>query len=184
MKTLLCISLFISASYSHAITVFEPSLSVGQANGTTIVNSTDAKFEGSGLLANFGARYGIARSYIHLTAILEGNFFQAENQDTQFVPMLGFGLGYEWNIPLRTYIIVGAYDFRDDHTGIGFELSYEFSESFWVGLRSMQVRGGLRQAVNNTEFDARLNLDSLALTMSFPFEFEYPDRWFRKAVKE
>lgn len=181
MKTLVFLIFFIASSVGHTIALIEPSLSLGQASGDSIANSTNQTLEGSATVANFGLRYGVARKYVHLTGIFEGNFIQSDGQDMQFVPMAGVGLGWEWNLPLRTYIIMAAYGLTDDQAGMGAELSYEFSKNFWVGLRFMQVRGVVREVRNNAEVDATLKLDNIALTMSFPFEFNYPETWFKES---
>lgn len=174
---------------THAKTIFEPSVSLGSGSGDvsgTIAN-TAVSGSTSALVGNFGFRYGITRRYIHVTAMLEGAMLAGgDTTEAVFTGMLGLGIGYEWNIPLRTYLFAGAYDFDTDFVGGGIEVAYMVSESMWLGIRAasfkteakqgIETTPGTTQTVNNAQFD----LTTISLVVTFPFEFNYPDHWFRK----
>ncbi len=174
MKTLLIFLLCLPV-VSWARTIFEPSLSLnngGYAGRITGSNTIADGTEVSTSYTNFsgGFRYGITREYIHVTAVVDGYLLMNSNDqniDTnmEFQGNVGIGLGYEWNIPLRTYVVLGL-------PFSSFELSYFYSESFLVGMKLTRMEmefAGTEVAYN-----------SYGLTVSFPIEFEYPTYWWRK----
>ena len=179
MKYLIFILLLLPG-FSFAKTIFEPNLGLttGSFNGnlTGSINSTlaNSNVEATYTSLNAGFRYGITREYIHVTAIAEGYITQIsglneptstveESTETQF--NLGLGIGYEWNIPLRTYVIIGF-----PYSGL--ELSYFISNSFLVGFKYTRLDIGFA--------DVDINVNTYGLTVSFPIEFDYPHNWFRK----
>ncbi len=182
MKLIMIILISSLTQLAHSKTIFEPGLSLGTGVGQITVEGLSAAQtpEVQETLGTFGFRYGITRRYIHVTGILEGTFFSAGDLATQFLPFGGIGIGYEWNIPIRTYLIAGAYDFDTDYIGTGVELSYFLNESFWIGVRYIKYASEVSRDLGPTEVVADIEVNTVSLTVSFPFEFNYPDHWFRK----
>lgn len=179
MKHLLILLLW-TPSFSLAVTIFEPSLGLttgtfkGKVAGSNLFPS-GTEIESTQTTFNAGIRYGITRRYIHVTGILEGHLVNSSTQaanggsddsETSFQPNFGIGVGYEWNIPLRTYLILG-FPFSS------VEMSYYVSEKFLVGLKynrlEIEVAG------------ADLSVNTFGVTVNFPIEFNYPDHWWRKS---
>ncbi len=182
MKLILILLISSLTQLAHSKTIFEPGLTLGMGSGEAKVEGFSASQnpKGDGTVASFGFRYGITRRYIHVTGLIEGTIFAGEDVDAQFLGFGGIGIGYEWNIPIRTYLIAGAYDFDTDFIGTGVELAYFVNESFWIGVRYINFSTELTQEFGSTEISAELDLNTVSLTVSFPFEFSYPDHWFRK----
>ncbi len=187
MRLILIVTTVFFTHFAFGKTIFEPSLSVGIGSGEASISEgalAGQSASGDGTVASFGFRYGITRRYIHLTGIVEGTVFTGDNIDPEFIGFGGIGIGYEWNIPLRTYFIAGAWDFDTDFVGTGFELSYLWSDSFWIGVRYINFKTELVNeftsgAVSST-VAAEIDLSTVSVVVSFPFEFNYPDHWFRK----
>ena len=173
MRIILILLIASWTQLASAKTIFEPGISFGMGSGE-IEGVPDSSAEAT--VATFGFRYGITRRYIHVTGIVEGTFFKGEDTDAEFSGYGGLGIGYEWNIPLRTYLLLGAYDFDTDLMGTGVEVAYFFNQSFWIGARYVDFKSEL--SANN--ISAELKLSTISLIVSFPFEFNYPDHWFRK----
>ncbi len=176
------ILIFLIAFWTHqsfAKTIIEPSISLGYGTGEVTIPGF-ASAEGTGTVASFGFRYGITRRYIHVTGLIEGTMFTGEDIDAEIKGFGGIGVGWEWNIPLRTYFIAGAYDFDTDFIGAGVELAYLISDKFWVGLRYIDFNSEITQTTNGADLSAEVKLSTVSLVVSFPFEFNYPDYWFRK----
>lgn len=185
MKILLVLPILFFTQTSFAKTIFEPTLSLGSATGaatvkTELLGSTTA--DGGGSLASFGFRYGITRDYIHLTGILEGMYFLPGDSDMKanFTGFVGLGLGWEWNIPIRTYLITGAIEFDTDYMASGVELSYFISEKMWLGVRYLQYKAGVSSNISGASVEADVQANFVSVILSYPFEFNYPDHWFRK----
>lgn len=172
MKSILILLLF-CPQVLLAKTIVEPSLSLnsgsyeGKALGGLFTSETD--ISASYMTLSAGLRYGITREYIHVTAVADGYLINLDSPNvdasTEFQGNIGVGLGYEWNIPLRTYIIIGV-------PFSSLEVSYYFTEKMMVGLRYNRMTvefGGLD-----------LNVNTYGLALSFPFEFDYPGHWWRK----
>lgn len=186
MRHLLIILLWLP-SFSFAKTIFEPSLGLGVGSLSDTISGSDSLTTGTQVEAtysalNAGFRYGITRRYIHVTAavdayIINVSGLSASNTagavdvsgvgtDTQFETNIGIGIGYEWNIPLRTYIIIGS-------PFSSLEISYFFSDSFLLGFKMTRM----------AELDlagADVDVNTFGLALTFPIEFNYPDHWFRK----
>lgn len=192
--------LFVSQG-AWATTIFEPSVSLGSGGGsittTNATTSTNTNASVQTFTGAVGFKYGIAREYMHVTGILEGHFVGgtegnassttgstttsvASATQSNFLGFGGFGFGYEWNIPLRTYFIVGAFDFDTDFLSGGVELSYYISDSTWLGLRFINQKSQIVQRIGTTDTQAEMSLNRVSLTLSFPIEFSYPNHWFRK----
>jgi hypothetical protein len=194
MRLFLIILLSLSVDIVFAKTIFEPSISLGSGSGS--VSRTDSVLagqsgDGQGFVGSVGFRYGITRRYIHVTGILEGHFVTGGSADTgtptstiesdsALVGYAGLGIGYEWNIPLRTYVMLGAYEFDTDLFALGLELSYSISDSMWLGLRYSNLQANVQGSFTNVPDTARIDYNAISVTMSFPIEFNYPDHWFRK----
>jgi hypothetical protein len=159
-----------------ARTIFEPSLSVNNGGFAGAIEGSDLLADGTQIEATYsslsgGFRYGITRDYIHVTAAVDAYLFTSTTNredvemNTQFVTNVGLGIGYEWNIPMRTYVIIG-FPFSS------IELSYYLSEGFIVGLKATRME--LEYA------GADLAFNSYGLSVSFPIEFDYPTYWWRK----
>lgn len=166
-----------------AKTIFEPSLSLNTGALTSQIEGSNTISDGTEVSVSYttlsaGMRYGITREYIHVTGIVDaymvsmgsakiGTGATAETADTktEFKANFGLGIGYEWNIPLRTYLIIG-FPFS------GLEVSYYWSETFLIGFK-----------FNRMEVDfhgADLQINTFGVALSFPFEFDYPGYWWRK----
>ena len=174
MKATLILLIFIPSIVS-AKTIFEPSLSLNNGGFSGKISGSNTISDGTEINATYstfstGIRYGITRRYVHVTGILEGYLVnlstdQNVNTDLQFKTNIGLGIGYEWNIPLRTYVILGS-------PFSGVEFSYYFSESLMVGLKYSKMK---------FEFaGADLSVNTYGVAVSFPIEFDYPDHWWRK----
>ncbi len=173
MKYIL-VFLFFVPNFSFAKTIFEPSLGLttgqfkGSFPGSSSLQASDISVDYTTM--SIGARYGITRRYIHVTGILEGNLIKMgndagldSNMDLQM--NYGIGIGYEWNIPLRTYVTIG-FPFS------GVELSYYYSETFLIGLKYNRMK---------MEFaGVDLNVNTFGVAVNFPIEFSYPNHWWRK----
>lgn len=179
MRIILILVIFSTCTWSHAKTIFEPGFSLGAGSGEVKADGLETS-SGTGYVGTFGFRYGITRRYMQVTAVVEGTMFTGKNVDTTFAGYGGLGFGYEWNIPLRTYILLGAYNFDKDLVGPGLELAYFVNDSFWLGVRYSHYKTNLKQTVGSTEYTTELNASIIGVTLSFPIEFEYPDHWFRK----
>lgn len=190
MRLILASLLIVFSSHNiFAKTIVEPSLSLGMGSiSTKIQNATnipnDTQINASYTTLSGGVRYGITRDYIHVTGIVDGylvNMGKAtqtiDGTATDFAPEdgiktgstfkanIGLGIGYEWNIPLRTYVIIG-FPFSSA------EVSYYWNESMLVGLKYTRMEmdfGGTDLAINN-----------FGVAVSFPIEFDYPSHWWRK----
>jgi len=176
MKIIFLTLFLLSSSHSVAATIFEPSLSLTNGSFSGNITGSNILAEGTPVEATYntfsgGIRYGITREYVHLTAVIDGYLTSLStnqsrvNTDLSFKANVGIGMGYEWNIPLRTYIILGM-----PHSG--FEMSYFFSEKMILGFRftrlTMDYAG------------SELTVNTYGVAMSFPIEFEYPSNWWRK----
>ncbi len=189
MKTLLVLAISGMVNISWAGTIFEPSVSLGSASGSISTVASDLSGQNanfSATAANFGARYGITRRYVHVTAIIEGTLWKSDQDSgVEFTPFGGLGIGWEWNIPIRTYFLVGAFEFDTDFASGGVELSYFFSDSMWLGLRYLNMKSKLDPiTIGTTDVDVEASMNLISLVLSFPFEFNYPDHWFRKTEWE
>ncbi len=166
--------LLLFPSFSFAKTIFEPALGLttgafkGEIPANTITPAGETVSVNYTSLA-FGARYGITRRYIHVTGVVEGHLINmgsdATDGSTDLQMNYGVGIGYEWNIPLRTYLTVGL-------PFSSVEVSYYFSETFLVGLRYNRLKmefGGVN-----------LNVNTFGVAVNFPIEFDYPNHWWRK----
>ena len=179
---LLCFPVF-----SHAKTIFEPNLGLNYGAFSERISRSDQLATGTEVSAvftalNAGFRYGITRRYMHVAAVVEGYLINVSGltatsggsavstagvaTDTIFETNIGLGIGYEWNIPLRTYIILGS-------PFSGLELSYYFSDTFTLGLKYTQM--------SDIEFaGGEVDVSTFGVAVTFPIEFNYPDHWFRK----
>ena len=170
MKSIMIILLFFP-QVLLAKTIFEPSVSLGRGvfKGQVASVNSNTEFEASYTTLAAGVRYGITREYIHVTAVADGYYVKTDSSaiasNSDFQGNLGIGIGYEWNIPLRTYVILGV-------PTSSVEMSYYFNETFMVGLRynRMSVK------IDTTD----VNIDAIGVAVSFPFEFSYPSHWWRK----
>ena len=172
--------LCMSSHWADARTIFEPSLGLtygdfqgrlnGSENSTLAANEVQATYTS----LNLGFRYGITRRYVHVTAIGEAYLTNVSgvneptasvNSSTESQFNFGVGIGYEWNIPLRTYVIIGF-----PYSGL--ELSYYISDGFLLGLKYNRLEIGFA--------DVDVNVNTFGLAVSFPIEFDYPSNWFRK----
>ena len=163
--------------WSQAATVFEPNFGLGLASfagriagAENIVTGQEVEIDYT--TYNLGFRYGITRRYINVTAVVEGYGWSMstdrneEEVTDMFIGSVGLGIGYEWNIPIRTYAVIGM-PFSSA------EISYFFTESFLVGFKATRL--------SDVKFDgADLNVTTYGLTISFPIEFEYPENWWRQ----
>ena len=179
MKAIIFILILLPSSL-YAATIFEPSLSVGRGSFSGDISGVSL----SGVEANYttlsaGLRYGITREYIHVTAVADAYYVNLDSSDIEsemtFQGNLGIGLGYEWNIPLRTYVIIGV-------PTSSIEVSYYFSESMILGLRYNRMSVEVGNPGSSATAD--VNINAFGLTVSFPFEFDYPGYWWRKKAWE
>lgn len=188
---LILISLLMIPSFAFGSTIFEPrvGLTAGASTGSATIPSqvtpntsiTVDGAENSYAAFNAGFQYGIRRKYVHATAILDAYYLAgtqtingASESNSSFKFGVGFGLGWEWNIPLRTTLIIGVPVIDDNVTQGGIELSYMFNEKFLLGLRYMTI---------SSKFDSddeAMDVSTVGLTVSIPFEFDYPSYWWRK----
>ena len=188
MKHLLILLLWVPST-AFSKTIFEPSLGLGVGAFTgsvtgsgTVTTGTKVELQTTNFSA--GVRYGITRRYIHVTAVGElhyinssGDAYTEDNLgnktpisgelelDNGVKGNFGIGIGYEWNIPLRTYVILG-FPFSS------LEISYYFSDAILIGLRYNRMELGVA--------GSNLNANTYGVAVSFPFEFNYPDHWWRK----
>ena len=180
----LFILLFFLPQGVFAKTIFEPHLGLTRGLYQDKIAGSSDLTNGAGVEAAYtsftlGIRYGITRRYIHVTGFAEGTFsnvdgIEIENTTTlpdqvktglQTLFNVGLGIGYEWNIPLRTYVLIG-------NNATGIDLSYYFSSGFLLGIKFNRLK--------TTIADFNGNVNTFGLAMSFPIEFEYPTNWFRK----
>lgn len=174
MRTFLVILLF-CAQQAWSKTIFEPNFTTTHGSFAGTINGSSSIANGTNVETTYtmfsgGFRYGISREYIHLTAVIDGyvsHLGTNQNVDTslKFDANYGLGIGWEWNIPLRTYIILGF-----PHSAL--EMSYFYNETMLIGFRYTRLSmdfAGVDLAVN-----------SYGVTLSFPIEFDYPDHWWRK----
>ena len=173
-------------------TIVEPSFSLGtgslsaevDAGDSTLFTGNDQQVNAEFTTGSLGVRYGVVRDYIHVTGVLEGHFItgsassadvttgsnpQEVEVESDFVTNIGVGIGWEWNIPLRTYLIIG-FPF------MGAEIDYFFSENILIGFR-----------FNRMTFDfggPDVGFNTFSATVSIPIEFDYPSNWWRKKIWE
>lgn len=178
---LIFVSIILLPVSLFAKTIFEPNLGVlsggfdGAISGSSsVTNGTQVKASYNSLVA--GVRYGITRRYIHVTGVADvyltnvsgaevAGITTAEDEGFETNFNLGIGIGYEWNIPIRTYIIVGF-------PNSGLEVSYYWSETFLIGLKYNRLEADFAGAT--------LNANTFGLVINFPIEFDYPSNWWRK----
>lgn len=156
-------------------TIFEPNMSLQYGGFAGDIQGSDLLTDGTPVNISYtslsaGFRYGITRDYVHVTAVVDGYAFMSSNDVNvesaiQFVPNVGIGIGYEWNIPLRTYVVIG-FPFSS------LEVSYYLTEKYLLGFKATRME---------MEFaGADLEFNSFGLSFSMPIEFEYPSHWWRK----
>jgi hypothetical protein len=167
MKMLL-ILILICPQLLLARTIFEPNVSLnGGALDRTVNGVGTVKADYTSLQG--GLRYGITREYIHVTVLAEGYYLNTSSDqlttDAKFKTNLGIGVGYEWNIPIRTYITLG-FPFSSA------EVSYYYSEKMTIGLRYTQLKVEVGSS--------KLDVNTFGVAVSFPIEFDYPNYWWRK----
>ncbi len=173
---LIFLSLIFTTNLSLASTIFEPSLSLTNGSFAGRIEGSSTIAAGTPIEATYntfsgGFRYGITREYVHLTAVVDAFLTSLStgqagvNTDLDFQTNIGLGIGFEWNIPMRTYIIIGA-----PHSAL--EMAYFFSEKMIVGFRYSRLTMDFA--------GADLTVNTYGVALSFPIEFEYPDNWWRK----
>lgn len=164
----------------------EPILGLGRVQmdtPTALITGSTATSD-SGFMPYLGLNLGWQVDYVHI--LFHGKYgrnFGDEFGDSNYNEF-GFGVGWEWNIPLITTIIykfsgktsVGSRDFNGG-TGFEFQLGYFVSEDLKASLVFSDVSYDSGTGTGSTN---GLDASFFGASLSFPMSISYPSEWWRK----
>jgi len=127
-----------------------------------------------------GAKFGFFYDYLYLTFDFQTTFYNVSDQNSDShlgSSNFGFGIGWDWNIPIRTFFTLDTTATLKTSTGsisgtgsrIG--LSYYLDINTIISLIMQSSKGSVTDATNGT---TDMSLSTTMITFSFPLEFVYP----------
>lgn len=127
-----------------------------------------------------GMNLGWSVDYVHLMvgAGANHNFDHTAGEGGQW--NLGVGAGWEWNVPIMTTIFfrnIGGYSTNGESVS---DLNFIFVELGLSYFIREDIKANLAYSTLSKTIDsAEIKMDQIKLTLSFPFDFNYPSQWWR-----
>ena len=176
---------YATGSYSH-----KTSFSSGSST------PVDLKFPSSGLTG--GLRFGGLYDYLYLLAdtkitmmsIDKGNNTILTGENSGFLYTAGAGIGYDWNIPIRTTAIIDfvnqieAFNSTLTPSGLRLIVSYYWNLDFLINFEYQSATFSQEVTAGSVTQMTDIKFQTFFVNASFPFEFSDPKTsWKRKVVE-
>ncbi|MCB0355760.1 MAG: hypothetical protein KDD40_02075 [Bdellovibrionales bacterium] len=177
--------IFFCSQNIFASMYFEPV--AGYGKGTSDLNTAKAN---TYISPSVGFKFGYFVRYVYLVGDIRYsvlNITEESSDSSPGVTSYGIGVGWDWNIPIRTFIgfdlkastsINGnSFSGSGQRIGIGYYLSLNTLLSIEFVSQKMTF-----ETSSSTEID--FNNSQTLLTFSFPVEFMYPQTSWKDKVRK